>query len=330
MKKHFEDFDLTDFWKHGILSREYYTEAYPSEELIASIEEELGYKLPAAYIELMQHCNGGVPKNNCFPTSEPTCWADDHVQITGILGIGRTKLYSLCGELGSTFFTGEGQYPKIGICICDTPTAGDDMIMLDYTKCGKDGEPEVVHVDDGDSITFLAKDFETFIRGLVHESVSDTSDQDLRLAFYKVEHGSFSSVLVELCNNFKHLPDIKEIIRNICIEIVTEKGYFALHADELSRLMYDTQFWLYSNSKMISDMQQFLSDYEGIMTLTTDGEFTTNGYAPDFVTDWLADRMEKELIVTTISGLDFSARYKQTLTDKLLNFANRRTEREFE
>lgn len=63
------------------------------------------------------------------------------------------------------------QYPDIGIVICDCPSAGHDVIMLDYRKCGKDGEPEVVHVDQEFDfhITFLAKDFETFITGLVND-----------------------------------------------------------------------------------------------------------------------------------------------------------------
>lgn len=52
------------------------------------------------------------------------------------------------------------------------------MIMLDYRKNGKTGEPEVVHVDQefDYKITFLAKDFETFVRGLVHDSVYDSSE----------------------------------------------------------------------------------------------------------------------------------------------------------
>ena len=31
------------------------------------MEEELGYKLPAAYIWLMKQHNGGIPVNTCYP-----------------------------------------------------------------------------------------------------------------------------------------------------------------------------------------------------------------------------------------------------------------------
>ena len=49
------------------------------------------------------------------------------------------------------------------------------MILLDYSRCGKDGEPEIVHVDQEADYkkTFLAKDFETFIKGLKPEEYSD-------------------------------------------------------------------------------------------------------------------------------------------------------------
>jgi len=41
--------------------------------------------------------------------------------------------------------------------------------LLDYSECGNEGEPIFVHVDQEYDYkkTFLAKDFETFIRGLV-------------------------------------------------------------------------------------------------------------------------------------------------------------------
>ncbi|TXK68231.1 SMI1/KNR4 family protein [Paenibacillus sp. N3.4] len=123
------------------------------------------------YLRLMKLQNGGIPKNTCFPTTSPTSWAEDHIAITGIMGIGRIKNYSLCGNLGSQFMIDQWQYPDIGIVICDCPSAGHDVIILDYRKCGKYGEPEVVHVDQEFDfhITFLAKDFETFIIGLVND-----------------------------------------------------------------------------------------------------------------------------------------------------------------
>ena len=174
----FEGFDLTNFWDDNWYALKEYVSDPPSDELIASVEEELGYKLPAAYIWLMKQHNGGIPVNTCYPCDEPTCWADDHVAITGIFGIGREKSCSLCGELGSQFMIDEWEYPAIGVAICDCPSAGHDMIFLDYRACGPQGEPAVVHVDQENDykITHLADSFEEFIRGLEHESLYDPDE----------------------------------------------------------------------------------------------------------------------------------------------------------
>ena len=174
----FEGFDLTNFWDDNWYALKEYVSDPPSDELIASVEEELGYKLPAAYIWLMKQHNGGIPVNTCYPCDEPTCWSDDHVAITGIFGIGREKSCSLCGELGSQFMIAEWEYPAIGVAICDCPSAGHDMIFLDYRACGPQGEPAVVHVDQGNDykITHLADSFEEFIRGLEHESLYDPDE----------------------------------------------------------------------------------------------------------------------------------------------------------
>ena len=176
----FEGFDLTNFWDDSMYALKEYVSDPPSDELIASVEEELGYKLPAAYIWLMKQHNGGIPVNTCYPCDEPTCWAEDHVAITGIFGIGREKSCSLCGELGSQFMIDEWEYPAIGVAICDCPSAGHDMIFLDYRACGPQGEPAVVHVDQENDykITHLADSFEEFICGLEHESLYDP-DEDV-------------------------------------------------------------------------------------------------------------------------------------------------------
>ena len=177
----FEDFDFNDFWDDSEYALKEYVSEPPTDELIASIEEELGYKLPESYIGLMKQHNGGIPKNTCYPTEEPTCWAEDHIAITGIMGIGRDKDCSLCGSLGSQFMIDEWEYPAIGIAICDCPSAGHDMIFLDYRECGPQGEPKVVHVDQENDykITPLADSFEEFICGLENEEFFDDDDEDI-------------------------------------------------------------------------------------------------------------------------------------------------------
>ena len=143
----FENFDFTDFWDDDEYAMNEYIGAPPTEEMIEETERELGYKLPESYIWLMKQHNGGIPFNVCFPCDEPTSWADDHVAITGIMGVDKDKIYSLCGQLGSRFMIEEWGYPDIGVAICDCPSAGHDMIFLDYRECGPQGEPKVVHVD---------------------------------------------------------------------------------------------------------------------------------------------------------------------------------------
>lgn len=173
MNSAFNDFDLSSFWKESDYAEENYISEPLIDSLLNSTEKELGYKLPKSYIELMKNQNGGLPINCSFPTNETTSWAEDHVDICGIMGIGKTKTYSLCGELGSQFMKDEWGYPDIGVYFADCPSAGHDMVCLDYRNNGKDGEPEVVHVDQEDDykITYLAKNFEEFVKGLVNEDV---------------------------------------------------------------------------------------------------------------------------------------------------------------
>lgn len=167
----FDEIDLEDFWDDCEYALENYVSEMVTEELVEDIQRELGYKLPESYIYLMKKHNGGMPKNTCCPCDEATSWAEDHVAIEGILGIGRKKIYSLCGELGSQFMIDEWEYPPIGVAICDCPSAGHDMIFLDYRECGPEGEPRVVHIDQENDykITVLANNFEEFIQTLCSE-----------------------------------------------------------------------------------------------------------------------------------------------------------------
>jgi hypothetical protein len=162
------DFNFAGFWKDSDYARKQYVGAPITDEMIQSAHLELGHTLPKTYLGLLRSQNGGIPVRANHRTSRPTSWADDHVAITGIYGIDRSKMHSLCGEFSTNFWIKEWGYPDIGLYFADCPSAGHDMLCLDYRDCGPDGEPRVVHVDQelDYAITPVADNFESFIRGL--------------------------------------------------------------------------------------------------------------------------------------------------------------------
>jgi len=164
----FRNFDASSFWKNSEYALREYVGRPLTQAMIDHAESKLGYKLPASFLELLKTQNGGIPKNTCHGTQIPTSWAKDHVALHGIHGLDDEKPYSLCGRISSRFMIEEWGYPDIGIYFGDCPSAGHDMICLDYSKCGNSGEPHVVHVDQElDYVTtFVAENFEQFIRGL--------------------------------------------------------------------------------------------------------------------------------------------------------------------
>ncbi|WP_210429199.1 SMI1/KNR4 family protein [Nocardioides eburneiflavus] len=74
--------------------------------------------------------------------------------------------------MGSRFWLEEWGYPDIGVYFADCPSAGHDMLALDYSGSG---EPRVVHVDQelDYAITVVAPDFAAFVSGLTDEGEFD-------------------------------------------------------------------------------------------------------------------------------------------------------------
>jgi tetratricopeptide (TPR) repeat protein len=227
----FEGFDFSGFWDESDYALEEYTGAPPTIEQFAAVEKTLGYKLPESYKWLMRQRNGGIPLNTCHPTETPTSWAFDHAAISGIMGVDPAKKFSLVGDLGSRFMIEEWGYPDIGIAICECPSAGHDMIFLDYRLCGPQGEPEVVHIDQEQDyeITLLADDFESFILGLRSDDAFEQIDPELytEKEMEAVEShidawfGKYANVFHEIIS-----PDIHV---DICVVDPTpERNYYTL------------------------------------------------------------------------------------------------------
>ncbi|WP_306353909.1 SMI1/KNR4 family protein [Flavobacterium sp. '19STA2R22 D10 B1'] len=320
MSTYFKDFDFSEFWDDNSYALNEYLEEAPTDEMIASIEKELGYKLPASYIELMKMHNGGIPVSTSFPTEESTSWAEDHIAICGISGIGKTKTYSLGGVHGSRFWIEQWEYPDYGVYICDCPSAGHDMILLDYRKYGKNGEPQVVHVDQENDykITFLAENFEAFIRGLIPEDDFDTADEDYELAQQIVLYSSFTPLVESLCEQYTEHPKMERIIRNLCSEILIKKGYFALYSDKRSVLLYDLHFLLYTNMYPIPKIEDYLEIQNRIYDSApiVSGEF----FAPEFSQAWFNKRIEKKQIIPTENSFAFTEEFKLKVLKKIKPF----------
>lgn len=169
------DVDVASWWNDSDYALRKYVGPPPTDDLVASVERELGYRLPASYVAFMRRHNGGRPRLTCCPAPGPTTWERDHVAVTGIFGIGGTPSYSLCGESGSKFWIQEWGYPDLGVYFANCPSAGHDMIAMDYRSVGAAGEPQIVHVDQewDYAITVLAPNFAEFIRALRDEESFD-------------------------------------------------------------------------------------------------------------------------------------------------------------
>ena len=220
-----KDFDWTEFWNDVDYAFESYIGKPVTDEDIKDAEAELGYTLPAAYIELLKNHNGGVVKKNCFINDD-----DDCVYVTGIYGIDRDKKYSLLGEMGNEFWISKVKYPPIGIVVADTISGGHDMIFLDYRECGPTGEPKVVRVDqEGDySITLLADNFGDFIKNL-YISIEEITDEEFQ---------SLSDA-----EKVKLINEQEDLDVDRAMELVTNMGI-----DNLSPILLSTLGRMYNNN----------------------------------------------------------------------------------
>ncbi len=145
---------------------DYYTSPPLDERDVERAQSIVGYGLPASYLELLNERNGGRLRARCFPTTFPTSWADDHIGVLAIRGIGGEWGIDSSSGLGSEDMIREWQYPEIGIVICETPSGGHDTVMLDYSECGPAGEPSVAYIDEDRIPRRLASSFSEFLDGL--------------------------------------------------------------------------------------------------------------------------------------------------------------------
>ena len=146
---------------------------------------------------------------------------------------------------------------------------------------------------------------------MVHADVYDTAEEDKAADLEMVLTAAFSPLLAELCAASDNPVMTEQWIRRLCEELVEEKGFFALHSDERSMLLYDIQFWLYTNQKGAVSKEIYLKQYPQMLSLQ--GPFSTGGYASAFVEDWLQQRLKAGMIIKQNGLLSFTAAAKKDL-----------------
>jgi hypothetical protein len=136
-------------------------------KMVKAAEAKLGYRLPKSYVELLKVKNGGYLTRKCYPTTRCPRWADDHVAFDFVHGISADK--GIDSRTGSQYLIREWGYPDVGVVISGD---GHTAFMLDYSKCGTEGEPRVIWVDvetggNDPYVAVLAPDFSTFLSKLL-------------------------------------------------------------------------------------------------------------------------------------------------------------------
>ena len=314
--RYFTESFVQSFWLKDDDADENYIEPYPNETTVNSIEEELRWKLPESYVELMRVQNGGYPVNTNFVLPNSTDSEPEYFCMDGFFGIGRVKPYSLCGEMGRELIFNEWGYSNDGVYIGRFVGGYHNLLLLDYSNCSNEDEPSVVMVDQENDYkkTFLAKDFESFVKALVNESVFDRSEEELESALFAIRNAPFSKVLQSYFNSNTKM-DFESIMRKLLEQLCLEKGSFHFHDDALSYKVFDLLFFLVSEQKNGITRSDYLNLFPDLLVMS-DGDINTGGYAPGFVEDWWTLREQSDVIVP-----DNEAKFKMN-SDHVQDFLN--------
>ena len=151
-----------------------------TEELVEKAEKDLKIKLPLSYINILKEQNGGFITFNSYPTDVPTSWAENHIHVDHIFGIGEKN-----SILESEYLIKEWDMPE-GLILFNGE--GHTWVAFDYRNV--DSNPSIVYVDNEDeTVLKIADTFDEFLERLYTEEsdLLDEDDDDFRMKHYGKE-----------------------------------------------------------------------------------------------------------------------------------------------
>jgi len=167
-----------------------------TDEMVAGAENAVRLKLPASYIAILRMQNGGRPYKNTYPDSAVPNFGLPVPDFCGIAP-GHGSLYPIQempryiwdafeGYIDDEFYDqwrdtldhvhpDWGDKPRLPEAVLFVAPEVHDGIALNYIKCGRQGEPSVVHVEMEEPLLAevlkeVAPDFMTFLKMLYRES----------------------------------------------------------------------------------------------------------------------------------------------------------------
>ncbi|MBN6205162.1 SMI1/KNR4 family protein [Ralstonia pickettii] len=129
-------------------------------EAVVKAEEKLKVKFPESYISILKEQNGGYIIYDSYPTTFPNSWAEDHINVDCIKGIGGEE-----SILESEYLIEEWGLPEKTVLISGD---GHTWVALDYRKTSVN--PSVIFIDvEAEQIVKIAESFKEFLSKLYNE-----------------------------------------------------------------------------------------------------------------------------------------------------------------
>jgi hypothetical protein len=295
---------------------------------IAAFEESLGYPLPNDYREFLRRFNGGYPivmvvsGRDDDPTM-PYSYGDGvrvffKLQITA-RPVGAYERLRSPRDIEEAYGWGlPADALRIG------QDAGGNMFVMElghpkhlirFVDHERLDEPFETHRVIAEGFTDLLMRFRT---------VEEQAEED-RLEYLaereRIISGAFSDALETQCDaveqTYRH---IRQWIREACLAVFEDKGYFSLHDDARSRMVLDLAFWLRQTASAMmqgDDAISLAATHENLDAWwrSQKGGFGLSGFAPGRLDDWWKDRVNLGVLQIMSDG---RARMSTAATEALV------------
>ncbi|USK32562.1 SMI1/KNR4 family protein [Bacillus sp. F19] len=214
-----------------------------TDQLVKTVEDKFEVKFPKSYLRILFEQNGGSIIYDSFPTAIPTSWADDHIHIDHIKGIGEEN-----GVSESSYFIKEWGLPE-GIILFSGD--GHSWIALDYRVTKE--EPPIIYIDtDSNLIMTLAPNFEAFLTCLYKNNEVDEEEYasvpERKWTLEEIKSAFASEDEFEICyalDNLSLFPDYRQhilekalpaLLQNEKLAIKENAANYAHHFNENGQL----------------------------------------------------------------------------------------------